>query len=198
VGNPVGKSSLVFHQEGGSCALGSQFQALEARGLITPTKDDSAMRAFVQQAQANGYFIEIRDKTGETYGGTSGENLDKMLTFYKVPHTLMFEDTDEPKDLQKSMQDLNHAVLQSGDAIVTVEAGKFWNDPKIKGGHAVYITGAEVDKTGKVVGYYFNDTGTGEGARFVSAKDFSQAWTGGLITFPPSTPAAQSKPANGK
>jgi hypothetical protein len=202
VGNPVGKSNLVFQQEGGSCALGSQFQALESRGLITPTKDDSAMRAFVSTAQANGYFIEIRDKKNQPYGGTSSADLDKMLTYYKVPHSIKDVDTDDAAQLQNGLRDLDRAVLRSGDAIVTVEAGKFWNDPKTNGGHAVYLTGAEVDKTGRVVGYYFNDTGTGEGARFVSAADFAKAWTGGLITFPPSpaagNPAPQPQPAHDK
>lgn len=176
VGDPVGTSNLAFHQEGGSCALGAQFQALEVRGKIPPAKDDKAIRAFVQQAQKSGVFVEIRDKAGNTYGGTSGVNLDKMLTAYNVPHALT---------LKATQADLDRAVLQNGDAIVTVNASQFWQDPKIGGGHAVYVTGAEVDRTGKVVGYYFNDTGTGEGARFVTVADFNKAWTHGLISFTP-------------
>ncbi|MCX5796373.1 MAG: hypothetical protein NTY77_12850 [Elusimicrobia bacterium] len=176
VGDPVGKSNLVFHQEGGSCALGAQFQALQVRGKIPPAKDDKAIRAFVQQAQQDGAFVEIRDKSGGLYGGTSFANLDRMLTAYNVPHALK---------LKATQQDLDRAVLQNGDAIVTVNAALFWQDPQHAVGHAVYVTGAEVDKTGKVVGYYFNDTGTGEGARFVTAADFNKAWTHGLISFTP-------------
>jgi hypothetical protein len=177
VGDPLGKASLAFHQEGGSCAIGSQLQALEVRGKIKPTSDDKAMRDLVKRAAKEGAFPEYRTKDNHLFGGTSSENVDRMLQDYHVPHELNFEATS---------QDLDKAVLQSGDAIVFVDAKYFWYEPKMpSGGHAVYMTGAEVDKTGKVVGYYFNDTGTGEAARYMPAKSFNKAWAHAFIAFPP-------------
>ena len=51
----------------------------------------------------------------------------------------------------------------------------------------IFVTGEEVsNKNGQVLGYYINDTGTGEAARFVPKKDFDRAWRGSgyeLVVF---------------
>ena len=175
VGDPVGKSSLAFQQKAATCAPSAEFQALKARGVIP---NNTAMHTFVEQAQKNGLYFEIRDKAGRTYGGTPTLSIDKMLTVYHFPHILMVE----AKPIA-----LDRAVLQSGDAIVVVYANTFYKNPNINinATHAIYVTGAEVDKTGKVVGYYFNDTATGEGARYISVADFRAAWTHVFVRFNP-------------
>jgi len=54
---------------------------------------------------------------------------------------------------------------------------KIWNDPKRKNGsHVVVITGAELGRNGELLGYYINDTGTNDAGRFVTAKQFLDAW----------------------
>jgi len=60
-----------------------------------------------------------------------------------------------------------------------------WNSQAIpdSASHAVYVTGNEVDKTGKVLGYFINDTGTGEAARFIPRKDFLKAWSAWFVAF---------------
>ncbi|MCX5789503.1 MAG: hypothetical protein NTX64_13515 [Elusimicrobia bacterium] len=70
---------------------------------------------------------------------------------------------------------LNDDLKRTGDAIVAVNVKKFWNIGQ-SGGHAVYVTGAEADSKGKIVGYYVNDTGTGEAERFVPRDQFMKSW----------------------
>ena len=80
---------------------------------------------------------------------------------------------------------MDKAIKKTGDAIVSMRARPLWNDRAIPpdAGHAVYVTGAEVDKSGSVVGYYINDTGSGEAARFVRKADFMRAWNYRFVAF---------------
>ena len=62
--------------------------------------------------------------------------------------------------------------------IIGADTERLWNDRKFRGGgHFVAVTGAEMDrKSGKPLGYYINDTGTNEGGRFITLKQFNAAW----------------------
>jgi hypothetical protein len=169
VGDPYGKADLAFHQKGESCAVASQAEAMKARGKDVKVED------LAKEGLEKGYFVEYANATGGREGGTPWGNLDSLLRDHGVAAQSVMKAT--PAQLEK-------AVRGSGDAIVAVYAKAFWADKDMPDGstHAVYVTGMEVDKkTGAVRGYYFNDTGTGEAARFVSADEFLKSWTKRMV-----------------
>jgi hypothetical protein len=86
---------------------------------------------------------------------------------------------------QADLYDLKKAVSERGEAIVAVKTREFWNDNSFPESayHAIYITGAEVDLIGRVRGYFVNDTGRGEAARYVPAEEFEKSWDGLLVTI---------------
>lgn len=171
VGSPYHKAELAFHQKGESCAVAAQAQAMRARGKDVKVED------LAREGYEKGYFVEYANASGSRVGGTPWGNLDSLLKDHGVSSESLLKAT--PDQLQK-------AVRGSGDAIVAVYAKAFWSDPDMpdRSTHAVYVTGMEVDKkTGAVRGYYFNDTGTGEAARFVSAEVFNSSWTKRMVVL---------------
>lgn len=170
VGNPDGASVWVFQQKGPSCAIAAQYEALEVRGYKGTVED------LAKRARAQGLYIELKAEDGLA-GGTLSQDIGKVLTLGdKTLIVSRREGTPENLD----------AALTLGphhDAIVVMSDRLLWDDPKIDalGEHVVYVTGEEVrvDKaTGRtaVLGYYINDTGTGEGKRYLAKADFLRAW----------------------
>ena len=61
--------------------------------------------------------------------------------------------------------------------LVSVNARMLWDQLGPPGGHTITITGVEIErKEGVPLGFYVNDTGAGEGGRFVPAVQFLAAW----------------------
>ena len=173
IGNPNGKAALIFHQKGPTCALSAQDEALNARGDRIPVAN------LVKEGVKKGYYSEYTKADGTQDGGpTSWQNLNYLLRDHGVKSTLMQGAT--PQALDQAIRSSPHH-----DAVAYVDAKLLWNDPKMPGvsPHAVYVTGEEVDQNGKVYGYYLNDTGAGEAARFVSADDFNKMWMKSMISF---------------
>jgi hypothetical protein len=68
-------------------------------------------------------------------------------------------------------------ALEDGQAVeITVEAKTLWKTSGPFGMHVVLLTGAVLDRDGGVVGYYINDSGSGEFGKFVARRDFERAW----------------------
>ncbi|MBI5200951.1 MAG: hypothetical protein HY925_05140 [Elusimicrobia bacterium] len=68
-------------------------------------------------------------------------------------------------------------VLKAGKpVIVSLDAATLWREPRPRGLHAVTVTSAVMGPKDLPVGYYINDTGSGEHARFVPLKLFERAW----------------------
>ncbi|MDE2143491.1 MAG: hypothetical protein KGJ84_13880, partial [Elusimicrobia bacterium] len=170
LGDPKARAGLIFHQEGPSCAVATQYEAMKARG------QDVKIADLAKEGRDKGYYLDYALTSGSRVGGTPWGNLDSLLNDHGVKAVAIDEAT--PKQLDT-------AVARTGDAIVYVYVKKFWNDPNVgdRDTHAIYVTGAEVDKGGHVRGYYVNDTGTGEAARFISAVEFNKVWTKNLVTF---------------
>ncbi|MFI5345337.1 MAG: hypothetical protein ACHQ51_03075 [Elusimicrobiota bacterium] len=170
VGDPYGKAELIFHQKGPSCAVATQFEAMRARGEKVKIED------LAVEGRDKGYFVDYATSDGSREGGTPWGHLDSLLN----DHGVKADAVDNATTKQ-----LDAAVKKTGDAIVFVYVKGFWNDPKIgdRDTHAIYVTGAEVDSKGEVRGYYVNDTGTGEAARYISAPEFNKVWTKNLVTF---------------
>jgi hypothetical protein len=168
IGDPYGAAKLIFHQEGPSCAVSTQFEVLKSRGVAVKIED------LATEGRDKGYFVDYAQTDGSRAGGTSWSHLDSLIT----DHGVKAESVS-----QATQSQLDAAVKKTGDAIVYVFPKGFWADPKIgdRETHAVYITGAEQDTSGKIRGYYINDTGTGEAARYISAADFYKVWTKNLV-----------------
>lgn len=179
LGDPGGRAKYTFHQTGGTCALATQAEMFAEAHGIEPTEKN--MRAieneFFERASRTSQFAgNAADPKQRTSGaGTQAEYMGNML------------DTPVEKHYLATSAELFKAVSKGKMILVTTNTGKLWNDDNYKnGGHVVAITGAEVDKSGALLGYYINDTGTNEPARFVTAKQFLPAWEshGGVFVEP--------------
>ncbi len=174
VGDPGGRAQYVFRQTGGTCALASQAQMYAEAHGIKPTRANMRKledELFARASNTNQFTGNSADpgqrgtQGGFGGGGTQDQYLGNML------------DTPVKKHYLAKQDELLTAVSRGKMVMVSANAGMLWNDERHKnGGHAIVITGAEVDQAGGLLGYYINDTGTGEGARFVSAKQFLPAW----------------------
>jgi hypothetical protein len=172
VGDPVGRARLVFPQTGGTCAIAAQVEvaaeSMKPRpGLeqLKKMEDDYYKRA----AGANWFGGHDLDPNRRQSVGVAQEYIGDLLPMPMKKHYNASED------------ELNSAVINGKMIIVSTDAGRLWNNIRFAGGgHAIAITGAEVDRTGKVLGYYINDTGMipPDGGRFVNARQFMSAWYG--------------------
>jgi len=96
----------------------------------------------------------------------------------------------------QSLERLAVAVQRGHGVIAMVNAGVLWSDPRVLGhgqaNHAVTVTGIARDPfDGALEGFYVNDSGDGESAKFVSAHLMATAFerTGGfcVVTEVPHT-----------
>lgn len=165
IGDPLGKAFLIFPQKGPTCAVAAQYQAMKARGLPVNMTD------LAKEGIAKGYYSEYQMISGSRDGGTYSEHAHRLLLDHGVSARVSFKTT--PAQLAAS-------VRTSGDALVSMNTKRLWNDPSQPddAGHAVYVSGAEVDAKNNPLGFYINDTGTGEAARFIPIDEFNRAWKG--------------------
>jgi len=170
VGDPYGKASLVFQQLGPACAVAAETEALRARGQNVKPEE------LAREGVDKGYFVDVPGVDGAREGGTPWGRLDALLTDHGVKSASV---------VNADARQLDEAVRASGDAIVYVTVKGFWEDPKQpdRVSHAVYVTGMEVDHNGSVRGYYVNDTGTNEAARFIPASLFKKVWTKNMVVM---------------
>ena len=180
VGNPQEKAKNIIYQKGGTCAVEAQYEVLKSYGQkVTP-------KGLAEEAFKKGYYAEVQLKSGGLIGGTFSDKDGKLLKDHGL-NVQVFSPMEKPTAAPALSAELDKAVAKNGGALVGVESGRLWNDPNSSGGHQIFVTGEEVsNKNGQVLGYYINDTGTGEAARFVPKKDFDRAWRGSgyeLVVF---------------
>ncbi len=89
----------------------------------------------------------------------------------------------------QTVDDLAEHIENDHGVIASVNAGELWNKPNIstpgRTDHAVTVTGAAREPgTEALQGFYINDSGTGESARFVDIDQMKGAWEncGGRLT----------------
>lgn len=163
IGDPGGKASLIIKQKGPTCGVAAQYQALRARGLPVNIPDLS------KEGVAKGYYTEFQLNSGSRAGGTYDEHAHSLLLDHGVSARLSSQTT--PAQLVAS-------IRTSGDAIVVMNTKRLWDDAALSDSesHIVYVSGAVVDAKNNPRGFYINDTGTGEAARFIPIKEFRLAW----------------------
>lgn len=161
IGDPIGKASVNFSQgDAPICGIAAQYEVMKSHGLPV------TMKGLIIEATQKGYY------KGD---GTDDSRMGNLLKDHGFSENVQVA-ASVPGAGKAMAVKLNQALNKNGDAIVAVSTTRFWGDSSFSGDHAIYVTGAEVDKSGKVLGYYVNDSGTGEAARFVWAKDFDLAW----------------------
>ena len=169
IGDPEKRARLVYEQTGGGCAIAAQVEVLADMGLVPPkkeklkAKEDELYARAVRLGYLSGSSAESdRREHNGIFAQYDGDLLDMPIR----------------KQYAASDADLFEAVSTGRMVIVGVDCERLWNDAQYRnGGHSVAITGAELDrKTGKLLGYYINDTGMNQGGRFVPAGLFLTAW----------------------
>ncbi len=177
VGDPGGKARNIIHQKNGACAVEAQYEVLKSYGQhVTP-------KGLANEAFRKGYYLEPQLKSGDSIAGTPWNDVGKLLRDHGLSiHAFPLTSKNATRN-----GELDKAIKDNGGALVGVGTTRLWNNPAYSGTHEIFVTGEEVsNKTGQVLGYYINDTGTGEAMRFISKNDFDRAWRDAgyeLITF---------------
>lgn len=162
LGDPAGRAALVHSQRfPDTCALVSQQEVLAELHLLPvddPVKAEELLR---EEALSRGFY---RHGTPTRY--SADLIVDRGVLVAKA--------TGAP------LRTLDAAVRRGGMVIASVDARYIWDQKSPTPlGHAVVITGAEIDRlSGRTLGYYINDSGTdppGRG-RFIPIETFAKAW----------------------
>ncbi len=163
IGHPLVALPYIVHQKSGTCGVESQYEALRAHDI------SANPAALAQEAYKNGWYGENDPQAGisSPFEGTEMPNSNQLLTAHHLPSKLIY---------QATTRDLKQSIAYGGGAIVALRSNRLWDDKPGPVDHAVYVSGAELGSNGKILGYYVNDTGTGEGMRYVPAQQFEEAW----------------------
>ena len=178
---PDGREAVVFgdvagladlnHKQGdnpygfeGTCGLCSCQDILNQFGVEVTEAD------VVRHAVANGECYVSDDPAAS--GGTTEDGQAQILGDYGLPAHV---------EHGSSLEDLAMDIEQGRGVIIEANAGVLWNDAAYyengQANHAVVVTGVARDPmTGAVEGFFINDSGTGESAKYVDAATMGVAW----------------------
>lgn len=186
---PDGREAIVFgdpegckefnHKQGdndlgyrGTCGLVSCEDILNQFGKNV-TENEIVHHARDNDLCTNNRFLEWL--APELCGGTTPENQAHVLKDYGVPARV--------KD-GASIDDLARFVEDGRGVIIEINAETVWevneqdDDSDGRANHAVVVTGLARDPvSGKVQGFYINDSGSGKSGQFVNVKTMQQAWS---------------------
>lgn len=149
--------AFLQQQTGETCSLMSQEQFLHRATGETLTEAQLEELA----AQLNIYA------PGE---GTSPYAMGTLLDLAGVPNL---------RNYNAEIQELLDVVAAGNDALISVDAREFYNDPSFPpgSGHAVAINGyGKNPETGEFAGFYVTDSNYSGTARFVTMDDLSRSW----------------------
>jgi hypothetical protein len=180
-GNPETKKQFT-HQQGtstleyitpegiplkyeGTCGIVSCEDIARQQG-INVTEDD-----LVRLAAENNLCVNDKPDS-RLLGGTTDENRSEILAKIGIPNEIT---------TAISLEELAKYIENNQSAIAAVNAGLLWNDANYLGNgfanHAIVVTGvARNPQSGDVLGFFINDSGTGEAGKFIPASQFKSAW----------------------
>lgn len=174
-GDPTG-DAVFNHQQGdnlygfqGDCGLVSVQDVLNQFGV--PVSESDVLQHALDYGECN-----VSDDPLQA-GGTSPAEQMQLFSDYGIPAHIEEEGT---------INSLASHVQVGCGVIIEVNAGILWNDPGAyeqgQANHAIVVTGVARDpQTGQVQGFFVNDSGDGQSAKFVDANTMQAAWvdTGG-------------------
>ncbi len=160
--HPQGANDLGFQ---GDCGIVSCQDVLNQHG-INVTEND-----VVKFADQNNLCYNDKGQDAALLGGTLPEQQRQILDRYGISSQVK----------NGSIESLAQDVRQGKSVIIEVNADQFWktNDPYDAGiaDHAVVVTGVEYDtQTGRLNGFYVNDSGDGLSGKFIDAETMQDAW----------------------
>jgi hypothetical protein len=187
VGNPEQKVPLVFRQYNGTCGIAALTQYMQAHGQKVTVQElskisrDRGISDFSGDNPGSWGATGAEGQAAQTYGYHSDDSF--WMTFppgAKENKSDPYYDGYIKRYQNQDQKRLEDAIRANRGAIVSVASKVLWG-PLDKWpaypDHYVYVTGEEINSsTNKILGYYINDSGTGEGGRFVDAKTFLRAW----------------------
>ncbi len=189
IGNPERRVPLAFTQKDGTCALAALTQYLQAYGKKVTVEDVSKL------ARDQG-LADFPEKFSDSVNATSWNMRGGPTPFWSVGETAKYYGyrvsrswglgrwgESAKKTQQENQMKLDKAIRRDKGALMGVSSAVLWHrkDLPIQPDHVVYVTGEEINTTThKILGYYINDSGTGEGGRFVEAQTFLRAWKSAL------------------
>jgi len=178
IGDPGARAAYVYQQTGETCAIGAQVvvAAIERGGAADPKRMAAEEDRLFGVATSLGYFSgSAADLKRRENGGTPTQYVGDLL------------ETPTVKRYDSNEKELLGVVKAGRLAVVAVDSGGFYNDPNLRGKlHFAVVTGVETDRAGNPLGYYVNDTGDGEGGRFIAGSQFRGAWkkAGSFVVVP--------------
>jgi len=170
-GDPIGDAPFN-HQQGDNsygfqndCGLAASADVLNQFGIPASEND------VVNFAAQNG-LTDTSNSDPAQNGGTTMADQVTVLTDAGVP---AHSETGNTLNGLASEIDAGHGV------IIGVDSSILWNQPQDTSNgapdHAVTVTGVARDpNSGQIVGFYVNDSGDGNSAKFVDAATMQQAW----------------------
>jgi hypothetical protein len=176
--HPQGQNDLGYK---GTCGLVSCEQVMNQHGQNTNENE------VVKSAASKG--LCTTDSTPGNNGGTTSQERTQILNEANIPaHT----------ESGQNLDGLNKHLKDGKSVIASVNAGELWDDPNYYGNgernHAVLVSGsAEAPDTGNLMGFFINDSGTGESGKFISKDKMSAAWeqAGGFLNVTDNPPAVK-------
>ncbi len=189
LGNPEQKVPFVFEQYNGTCGIAALTQYMQAHGQKVTVRELSKIsrdRGISDFSGDNpnewgGTYSGGEGRAAQPYGYHSDDSFWKTFPPGKANKSDPRYDRYIKRYQSQDQKRLEEAIRRHQGAVVSVASKFLWGPSVSKGpayaDHYVYVTGEEINaSTHKIVGYYINDSGTGEGGRFVDAKTFLRAW----------------------
>jgi len=108
-------------------------------------------------------------------GGTSPKQRQQILDYFGVSSSVWSARTDSDGiTSMETIEDIAEWISQGRGVIISVDAGVFYNNPRLRGGgHAVTVTSVERDADGNTTAFYILDSNKGTVKR--SASDLRDA-----------------------
>jgi hypothetical protein len=155
IGTPEQDAQFLHQQSAETCATVAQQGIIEKH-----TGVDYGEQALAQEAYEKGWT--------DRAGGTDSDKIGNLLESHGVP-------TQRWLDGSANMETLKDQLSQHHNVIVGVDAGEFYQSERIRGGHAVWVTGVETDSTGRATRVHVNDSNFAE-PQVHDAETFESAW----------------------
>lgn len=165
------KGSAEFNHKQGDHRQGDNFEQItQTCGLVSCENVLRQFGIFVTEDTLVGYTGEVGLRAGD--GTTTAVGVATVLTNYGVPSHVA-----NPLTLETLASE-----IESGRGVIAgVNAGVLWDDRDSFGNgnpnHAINVSGVGRDPaTGAIIGFYINDSGTGESGKFIDIDTFRYAF----------------------
>jgi hypothetical protein len=146
----------------GTCGLVSCVNVLRMAGMNISEADIVSYASSHRNAADEDYLCTVNSSPGDN-GGTHQFDRQEILEHFGL----------QSESRTANIQNISDAVREGRGVIISVDAGRFWDNPRYNGGgHAVTVTSVQMDNNSQIEGFYICDSGTQgrDEARYVTAE----------------------------